>query len=305
MKICFLILHYNEIELTKRAVTSIENMDEYDGQYEKYIVIVDNCSPNNSGKELFDLYKDSDAVHVILNTENGGFAKGNNIGYRYIRENHDADFVVALNNDITFSQKDFPKILHEIYEMDQFYLAGPDVYTPNIRSHISPLDASYKNVQDVQDRFKFIEDSINIYNKKFDFVTFTRYIQDKYQGSRLLGMYNKLRGGEYSAAAAYNVPVYGCVLNGACLIFDKRYIAEYEYLFDEITFLYAEEDFLTYRLVKQDKKIRYSPELRTDHIGQGSAGFGRMNYRQYCDKNIKTQLRCKESFEKYLDYISK
>lgn len=310
MKICFLILHYNEVELTKRAVKSIAEMDIK--PEERPIVIVDNCSPNGSGKELISLYGEEgkssgNNIHVILNTENGGFAKGNNLGYRYIKDKLDVDFVVALNNDITFSQKDFAKILEEIYANEpiekRFYLAGPDVWTPNIRSHISPLDIKYKDEGDVLRRFDFVSQACGIYNKKFDFTTFIRYIQDKYQGTKLLNLYNRIRREEYDGASSHDEVAYNCVLNGACLIFDKRYIYEYDYLFDEATFLYAEEDFLTYRLVKKEEPIRYCPELKVDHVGQGSSGFSKMSYRDYCRKCITTQQRVKESFEKYLKYI--
>lgn len=322
MNFAFLILHYNEIELTDRAVKSILAMDVCDND-RLDIVIVDNCSPNGSGKKLIELYNvspldvrfnqevfsdnvsQSTTIHVILNTENGGFSKGNNVGYSYIKNNLNTDFVIALNNDISFPQKDFVDRLKKIYENEEsrFYLAGPDVYTPNIRSHISPLDAKCKDENDVEARFKLIDDSIAILEKKFDFATFTRFLQDKYQGTKLLEIYNKLRGGEYEGATKHDKPAYDCVLNGACLIFDKRYVEENEVLFEEKTFLYAEEDFLTYRLVKQGKMIRYCPELVVSHVGQGSAGFGTMNYRKYCDKNIKTQERTREAFKVYLQYL--
>jgi len=310
----FLILHYNEISLTDKAVESIRRM-----KGDKRIVTVDNASPNGSGVILERRYADSEDVHVIVNSENSGFARGNNIGYRYIKEQgqNDISFVVALNNDITFVQDDFLTILQSIYESDEynnndnaenagqrgFYLAGPDVYTPNIRSHISPLDAAYKDERAVKERFDYIDRTIEIYKKRFDFTTYTRYLQDKYQGTKLLEIYNKLRKGQYSGALAYDKVAYGCVLNGACLIFDRRYVKENDILFDEETFLYAEEDFLTYRLTMQGKKIRYCPELKTLHVGQGSAGFSSMNYRKYCDKNIVTQERVRESLTKYLRRI--
>lgn len=305
MKVCFLILHYNEIKLTDRAVQSILAMNG--SNEDKPIVIVDNCSPNGSGEELLKMYSDKKNIKVILNKENGGFAKGNNIGYKYIRENLDVDFVVALNNDISFPQKDFMEILYRVYngesEERRFYLAGPDVWTPNIRSHISPLDAKYKDEADVKKRFDLISQNIETYRCHFDFKTYTRFIQDKYQGKAILNLYNKLRKGEYDGATPHDEVSYDCVLNGACLIFDRRYVEEYDYLFAEETFLYAEEDFLTYRLIKDEKPIRYCPELKVDHVGQGSSGFGGMAYRRYCEKNIQTQERCRESFEKYLKYI--
>lgn len=51
------------------------------------IIIVDNCSPNGSGKQLEKMYSKCINITVIINEENQGFAKGNNLGYQYIKEN--------------------------------------------------------------------------------------------------------------------------------------------------------------------------------------------------------------------------
>lgn len=308
MRTSFLILHYNEKSLTDRAVQSILRMD--DG-YERDIVIVDNCSPNGSGKELIREYGESSVIganhiYVILNRENGGFSKGNNVGFRFIKDKLDTDFIVAMNNDISFPQQDFIKRLYYVYDSKEpkFYLAGPDIYAPNIRSHISPLDKCYKDKEALKRRMQLIDDSIGQLRKSFSPGLFMRYLQDKYESSTWLKLYNTIRKGSYDAALKSDEPAYDCVLNGACLIFDRRYIEENDYLFEEKTFMYAEEDFLTYRLVKGNKSIRYCPEILAYHVGQGSAGFTGMNYRQYCDKNIMINEKCREAFRIYGDYIS-
>ena len=326
MKVSFLILHYNEIELTMTAVNSIAAM-----KGERDIVIVDNASPNGSGSMLVEKLNagESDSfgqnpvgalkvyesnycskdgnvrVYLILNTENGGFSKGNNIGYMYIRQKLNADFVVALNNDISFPQRDFINILEKIYKEspDGFYLAGPDVYTPHIRSHISPIAEKLRDIDDIQKMMKINSDRSSQNTKAFDFNRYFRYIQEKYQNSFLLKMYNFVRKSRYSAATPYDQVVYNCVLNGACLIFDRRYIEKYDFLFEELTFLYGEEDFLTYRLVKNNEAIRYSPELKTDHVGEGSARYTKMNYRQYNEKIAETGRVVNESLQVYIDYI--
>lgn len=67
--------------------------------------------PNGTGQELLDEYAEDSEIKVILNPENSGFAKGNNMGVRWVQENVPADFVVVLNNDVEILQKDFcPKV---------------------------------------------------------------------------------------------------------------------------------------------------------------------------------------------------
>lgn len=329
MKTVFLILHYNEIELTCKAVDSILAISEVT-EGDREIVIVDNCSPNGSGKELglqyfagrmnaqfesltcYESVISDEAgckipIHLILNTENGGFSKGNNIGYRYIKEKIKADFIVALNNDITFPQKDFTKRLADIYEKeaDGFYLAGPDVYTPHIRSHISPLFAGVRGLADTDKRIEAADAGIKEFESGGSFTLYTRYIQEKYQSSPLLKIYNKLRSGsQYDGATAHDKVAYNCVLNGACLIVDKRYIEENEFLFDEKTFLYAEEDFITLRLVKQGKTIRYCPELIVDHVGQGSSGYKNVGFKEFCNKNANSYKKIREAFLIYREELT-
>ena len=77
--LAFVILHYNTMKETTDCICSIEK--NIDG--DKYnIVVVDNASPNGSGIQLEERYKENKRVHVILNSENQGFAKGNNLGYQ-------------------------------------------------------------------------------------------------------------------------------------------------------------------------------------------------------------------------------
>ena len=304
-----MILHYNEISLTRKAVESVKALDIK--QHEAEIVVVDNGSPNKTGKALLKEYDGDDKVHVILTGENGGFSKGNNVGFSYIKNElyQDAapDFVIALNNDITFPQRDFLQRLADVYEKSspRFYVAGPDVFTPHIRSHISPLSKCVRGKSEAQEAIDVLVNVNEGFKKGFSFANYSRYLQEKYQGTGILNFYNSLRKGEYDGATPHNQPAYDCVLNGACLIFDRRYVEEYDVLFEEKTFLYVEEDFLTKRLTDVNKSIRYCPELVVSHVGQGSSGFKGMNYREYVKKNICTNEKVIDSWKIYIEYVDR
>lgn len=319
MNFAFLILHYNEIELTEAAIESIKTLSGIEedtsviagDECHVDIIVVDNGSPNKTGEVLAAKYEGDKQVKVLLEVENGGFAKGNNAGFRYIKSLSEADdkeipdFLIALNNDITFPQKDFLKKLTEVYEASspRFYVAGPDVYTPHIRSHISPLYPTVRKKEEAFDAIIVLEKINEAFQKGISVANYTRFLQEKYQSSGLLKLYNKLRKSEYDAGALHDKPLYDCVLNGACLIFDKRYIEENDFLFEEKTFLYVEEDFLTKRLTDQGKAIRYCPELVVSHVGQGSSGFNRMSYKEYVKKNIATNRRVIESWKTYIESL--
>ena len=98
----FVILHYRAVEMTR---TCVERIQALDGS--KHIVIVDNASPNGTGRILKEEYAGQDNVTVLLNEENAGFARGNNLGIRWVCTHLPAQFTVVLNNDVEIRQKDF------------------------------------------------------------------------------------------------------------------------------------------------------------------------------------------------------
>ena len=96
----FIILHYLAEDMTKECVKYIQNHLDMN---RIRIVIVDNASSNGSGARLKQFYKDNEYCDVILNDENMGFARGNNVGYTYAKEKYDPDFMIIMNNDVSVS----------------------------------------------------------------------------------------------------------------------------------------------------------------------------------------------------------
>ena len=70
---CFVILHYQTQKDTIDCVNSIFTNISYPNLK---IIVVDNGSPNNSGIELFKLYKGNPKIKVILHEKNSGFTDG-------------------------------------------------------------------------------------------------------------------------------------------------------------------------------------------------------------------------------------
>ena len=93
------VLNYNDWETTVKYIKNIKSFDQYD-----YIVIVDNCSTNDSVKELKKLTDN----HVILieNSLNNGYAAGNNVGAKYSIEQLKSDIVFISNPDIKCNNSD-------------------------------------------------------------------------------------------------------------------------------------------------------------------------------------------------------
>lgn len=89
-----IILNFNGGKDTLECVDSLRKID-----YPNYqIVIVDNNSKKEDIAILHNLENNKD-LHFIYNTENLGYASGNNVGIQYAY-NSGADYVCVANNDI-------------------------------------------------------------------------------------------------------------------------------------------------------------------------------------------------------------
>ncbi|MGI8419337.1 MAG: glycosyltransferase family 2 protein [Candidatus Levyibacteriota bacterium] len=99
-KIYIIILHYGQINLTKKCIMSLIKRES---SYAK-IVIVNNNSQSSSKSD----FSPKNTI-VINNNKNLGFAGGVNIGIKYAMEQN-ADYVCILNND-TLIKEPFLKSL--------------------------------------------------------------------------------------------------------------------------------------------------------------------------------------------------
>ena len=87
------IVNYLNYSLTEKCVDSvIENVDNID--YE--IIIVDNCSPNESYEILNRKYGNYNNITVFKNEKNDGFGFGNNIGAKKAK----GEYLLFLNPDV-------------------------------------------------------------------------------------------------------------------------------------------------------------------------------------------------------------
>ncbi|MBZ4302096.1 glycosyltransferase family 2 protein, partial [Streptococcus pneumoniae] len=81
---CYIILHYKVLEETISCVNSIK-----EGNYNaKQIVIIDNFSNNGTGEKLQELYESDLEIEGLINHENAGFARGNNVAYQFAKEKY-------------------------------------------------------------------------------------------------------------------------------------------------------------------------------------------------------------------------
>lgn len=278
----FLILHFKDAELTK---SSVDTLKKINGIEECKILIVDNGSINNSGEFLQETYAKDKIVEVLLLKENGGFSKGNNHGYRYAKQNFSFDFIVAMNNDVYIYQKNFIDKIYQLYDSDKFNVAGPDIYVPQNSWHSSPLRKSLMTEKEFRNYYNEWVVKKQIMQNRMGIKPFVKYCESRMTETllykELYKMNRKVRGQKYDW---YRSRVYNCVLQGACIIFDYKFVQENNSLFFPETFLYSEEDILTFRCIEHGYKIAYYPELQVYHTCHGSTNKKKESYGEFCNK---------------------
>lgn len=243
MKFCFVILHYKTADDTIECIKSIEMLND-----KAYIVVVDNASNNGSIEKVEKICDQYDNIHIIKNNENLGFAAGNNIGFRYAKNEVGADFIAVLNNDIIVPDKEFIHQVEALYADTKFDVAGPDIESLADHGHQNPMLTTVLSVKAV-DKEIFRYKVLAIVNKT--------------------GLYEKLKKNRLEAE---KTPVKktekrmeNVTLHGAFVIFSKNFIDREEYCFRPGTFLYMEEAIIYRYCMSQDYKLIYDPDIKVFH----------------------------------------
>lgn len=257
--ICFVILHYNVLEDTENCIESIRRLK---GQNQIRIAVVDNASPNGSGKVLAERYARDEQICVLCRTENDGFSRGNNAGCRFAVERWNPDFVVVANNDVLFVQEDFALKVREIYEEEGFAVLGPDIYAPLAEVHQSPIS-------DAPPGRKTVRRTIFLNRMALMLFPFC-YPLLKYYYGRLT----------VKAGTAYDSRRVNVCPMGACLIFSREYLKERDKVFEPETRFYYEENIMMRWCLAHQKKVLYDPLLQVHHMEGRATGTVDVNERE-------------------------
>lgn len=276
----FVILHYNNIKETMECVDSLE-------KFKQKIVVVSNSKDYDNLKKI-----EKRVDKVIINEENIGFAKANNIGCKYAIEKFQPDFLCVINNDIVIDQKDFLEKVEKLYKKYQFDVLGPKILPDDLPS-VNPFPV-YDTLEKIEDRIKYTKKLIKIYNNVILRNLLSCYILIK---SKLKKVSKPVNGEKDEL---------GVALHGCALIFSKKYYERYETVFYNETFLYHEEEFLYYRCKHDNLTFLYSPEVELVHKeGRSLDNSFNNNYKKLIFKNkeILKSLQLLEAVYKKGDAI--
>lgn len=216
------------------------------------IVVVDNGSNDGSGEELRRRFADYKNVVIIINDQNLGFAKGNNVGYKYVKDNFDVDCVVVMNNDVIITQPNFAEILATYMYDNSLDVCGPDIITPEGR-HQNPLQrepfSTFRIIKwMLMDCIRLIMLKLHLFEKKI-LATYTS-VSNSYQRQDI-----DLNG------------ITDCVLHGSCVAYSSDYLSKEDFAFVPVTFLYAEEMILADYCKRKNYRTGVCPTATITHLG--------------------------------------
>lgn len=259
-RIGFVILHYNVDRVTNLCISNLLKL--YNSEFFE-IVVVDNASPNGSGEKLKEKYKKNEKIHVILSKKNLGFAKGNNLGFEFLKENYKLDFMIVMNNDIMIENINFINDVSRFFSKTGFDILGPDIFIPDDGVHQNPIrkhSFTYRELMKMHFKLKII----NIFFPWFFL---------KHKIGNILKQFIKIKKG-YNQADLSNTLTMSeknnFVLHGACYVFSSNFIKKRDYAFWPGTFMYFEEDILQYECVENNLKVVFCPFLQVLHLEDAS-----------------------------------
>lgn len=271
MSIGFEILHYQTLDDTTACVASITEHIK-----DPVIVIVDNASPNQSGKKLAELYKDQKNITVITSEENLGFAKGSNIGYKYLKEHFRCDFICCINNDTQLIKDGFEAKLTEIYSAEPFGILAPMVRLK---------DGSVQSFNPIFHDLEYYRKELQLYKDNESFSGYLRanglLLWLMFRFPRIMSAVRKCK---QRIKKSYCSNMKNVVLHGCFLVFSKDYTELFDDAFDPRTFMYREEELLYLRTRAAHLTTLYSTDICIRHMENSSTNA------VYSNKEAKYQF---------------
>ena len=280
--VSFVILHYVVYDYTLKCINSILNNIEYDNYS---VIVIDNGSPDNSFTKIEQAYSQNKYVVCIKSEKNLGFARGNNLGYQYAKENLSSSFIVIANNDTIFEQGNFVNILINEYNKERYGILGPDIVRID-GYHQSPYRSEIINKNQVK-RWTL--------NRKIWFFSLklNKLISNGRESLVLQKIYNK-KDNKNRLQIDHSRQQKHVVLQGACIIYSPLFIKIFDYGFYPETFMYCEEDIIAYLCEKKGLSTMYTPSLKILHAESASTSANttcRIDKELFVTKNILKSLK--------------
>lgn len=214
MNIALILLNYNDYKTTIKYIEFVKKYTSINN-----IIVVDNCSTDKSYEKLKSY--ESKKISIIQSNKNGGYAYGNNIGIKYANKYFTPEYIIISNPDVYFEENIITIMREYLDKNKDVAIVSPTV----INNENSNMPIAWKRATYISN---IISMSI-ILGKIF-------YFRKHYNVSHFTS--------EYSVVD---------VVPGSFFMINYNIFSEIN-LFDENTFLFGEEDILSYKLYEKGYK---------------------------------------------------
>ncbi|QKG58236.1 glycosyltransferase family 2 protein [Hymenobacter sp. BRD128] len=233
MKFSIILINYNTFAVTCDCLRDIYSSN-WDWDFE--VILVDNASVECDPEEFKRLFP---LINLIKNSENSGFARGNNLGIKIAT----GEYLLILNTDTINLRDGVAKCIQymDMHKQEKD-LAG-------VGCKILSLDGSMqRSAFDYRTGLK----SVLLSNSIFSF-TASKLGLSKYRKN---GYMEAMHEKEHSIQA----------MLGAFMLL-RREVVEKVKPFDPDFFMYCEEIELCYRIVDNGYRLMYTPDANIIHLG--------------------------------------
>lgn len=238
IKLSIVIVNYNTASLLKKCLETVYNaLDFADLARQEEVIVVDNASTDGTTDML---EKNFPTVKIIKNSQNLGFAKGNNQGIQKSK----GKYVLLLNSDTELSADTLAVLLKEMESDKKTGVLG--VKLLNRDGSLQPSAGFFPHL-----------------HKIFFWMTF---IDDLPLLSNILKPYHQQN------PKFYKKPQNIDWVSGACFLVSREAILKAG-LLDEKIFMYGEEVEWCYRIKKSGFAVKYIPDTSIYHH-KGASGEG-------------------------------
>jgi len=284
MLVSIIIINYNTFNIT---CDCIESIIQHTRKVSYEIILVDNASPNDNPDDFLNRYP---TIKLIKSKENGGFAKGNNIGIAAAKGN----IILLLNSDTILTEDSISVAAEELLKHNDIgALTVRLVYPDGKLQHTARKFRSIRNeILDLLRPFLMLLP----YKKRADLML-NQYFK---------GNYNTYCDWVSGAFMMFN----SSLLN---LLPDKK--------LDERFFMYGEDQLWCYQFLKLGLRSFYHANTTVIHINNASTKPSKQlqllkkfleleiflyeyrNGKNICYYIFKFILTCKEMFRYYIKAI--
>lgn len=238
MKLGVVVLNYLNYADTIECIDSIKSQSRIPDK----VVIVDNCSNNESVQILKEYFLENNTIDIIEAKKNLGFAQGNNLGIKYCLE-QSLDNILVINNDTILD--------------DSRYIEK--LMSRSISSRVGIVGTAIIGKDGLNQNPVYTQNSFTQMIKRLIYLLFSefklyKFLKKKYKKNDVTGIHNTVK---HSSQSNY-------ILHGSALLFTPNFFEHYLGFYPE-TFLYVEENILDYMLEKADLVFDYYDDISIFH----------------------------------------